>query len=161
MKKLRIKNDSKILVNSAIESSKGEESPPEQMINDVLLQPLDSDGSNETDKDIPRQCQPQNKLREDLQKSFPKLDKSIKTRGLESSNIVHESLWWDHENMQDDHRPPCTYVSEGEEDQELLENLEALDPCGEYDQQPLRRQEPDQRPSQGQLSTQMTAEITQ
>ena len=35
--------------------------------------------------------------------------------------------------MQDDHRPPCTYVSEGEEDQELLENLEALDPCGEYD----------------------------
>ena len=35
--------------------------------------------------------------------------------------------------MQDDHRPQCTYVSEGEEDQELLENLEALDPCGEYD----------------------------
>ena len=52
---------------------------------------------------------------------------------LESSNIAHESLWCDHENMQNDHRPPCTYVSEGEEDQELLENLEALDPCGEYD----------------------------
>ena len=35
--------------------------------------------------------------------------------------------------MQDDHRPPCTYVSESEEDQELLENLEALDPCGDYE----------------------------
>ena len=43
--------------------------------------------------------------------------------GLESPNIVHESLWWDHEDMQNDCRPPCTYVSEGEKEQELLENL--------------------------------------
>ena len=57
----------------------------------------------------------------------------MENRGLDSSNIIHESLWWDHENMQDDHRLQCTYVSEGEEDRELLENLEALDPCGEYD----------------------------
>ena len=35
--------------------------------------------------------------------------------------------------MQDDHRPPWTYVSESEEDQELLENLESLVPCREYD----------------------------
>ena len=35
--------------------------------------------------------------------------------------------------MQDDHRPPCTYVSEGDEERELLENSEALDPCGEYE----------------------------
>ena len=27
----------------------------------------------------------------------------------------------------------CTHVSEGEEDKELLENLKALDPCGEFD----------------------------
>ena len=58
----------------------------------------------------------------------------MENRRLESSNIVHESLWWDHKNMQDDHRPPCTYVSEGDKDRELLENLEALDPCGEYDE---------------------------
>ena len=57
----------------------------------------------------------------------------MENRGLESFNIAHESLWWDHKNMQNDHRPPCIYVSEGEEDQKLLENLEALDPCGEYD----------------------------
>ena len=35
--------------------------------------------------------------------------------------------------MRNDHRAPCTYVSEGEKDQELLWNLEALDPCGKYD----------------------------
>ena len=35
--------------------------------------------------------------------------------------------------MQNDCRPPCTYVSEREGHQEYLENLEALDPCGEYD----------------------------
>ena len=29
--------------------------------------------------------------------------------------------------------PVCTRVSEGEEDEELLKNLEALDPCGEFD----------------------------
>ena len=29
--------------------------------------------------------------------------------------------------------PACTHVSEGEEDEELLKNLEALDPCGEFD----------------------------
>ena len=63
------------------------------MIVDVLPQPLDSEGSNETDEDIPSQCQPQNKLREDLQKSFSKLDKSMENRGLDSFNIVHESLW--------------------------------------------------------------------
>ena len=56
----------------------------------------------------------------------------MENRGLESSNIVHEALWWNHESMQDDHRPPCTYVSEGKEDGELLKNLEALDPYGDY-----------------------------
>ena len=29
--------------------------------------------------------------------------------------------------------PVCTHVSEGKEDEELLENLKALDPCGEFD----------------------------
>ena len=29
--------------------------------------------------------------------------------------------------------PVCTHVSEGEEDEQLLENLNALDPCGEFD----------------------------
>ena len=57
----------------------------------------------------------------------------MENRGLGSPYIGHESLWRDYENIQDDYRPPCTYISEGEDDQELLENLEALDPCGEYD----------------------------
>ena len=79
--------------------NKGKEPPAEQMIVDVLPQSLDSEGTKETDEDIPRQHQPQNKLREDLQKSFSKLDESVENRGLESSNIVHESLWWDHESI--------------------------------------------------------------
>ena len=59
------------LAREGIEASlsaenKGEESPPEYMIIDVLPQPLDSEGSNETDEDILRQHQSQNKLRGDL-----------------------------------------------------------------------------------------------
>ena len=113
--------------------NKGEEIPSEQMIADVLPQPLDSEGSDETDKHISKKHQPKNKLREDLQKSFSKLDKAIENRGLKSPNILHESLWCGHEDMQNDCRPSCTYVYEVEEDHELLENLKALDPCRNYD----------------------------
>ena len=35
--------------------------------------------------------------------------------------------------MKNDCRPPCTYVSIGEEGQDLLVNLEYLDPYGKYD----------------------------
>ena len=50
------------LVREGIEAlpsieNKGEESPPEQMIIDVLPEPLDSERSNETDEDIPRERQ--------------------------------------------------------------------------------------------------------
>ena len=54
--------------------NKGGEIPPEQMIVDILPQPPDSEGSDETDEDISKQHQPKNKLREDLQKFSSRLD---------------------------------------------------------------------------------------
>ena len=70
-----------------------------------------------------------NKIREDLQKSFSQFDKSVMKRGVNSSELGTESMLWDHEGMDDNVQLSCTHVSEGEEDQELLEELEALDPC--------------------------------
>ena len=75
------------------------------------------------------------KMKEDLQKSFWQFDKSVMKRGVNSSELGTESMLWDHEGMDENVQLSCTYVSEGEEDQELLEELEALDPCEEYDDQ--------------------------
>ena len=93
--------------------NKAKVSPPEQMILDILPQPPGSEGSDETNEDTVKQHQPKNKLREDLQKSFSKLDKSIENRGLESSNIVHESRWRDHEDIQNDCRLYAPMSPEG------------------------------------------------
>lgn len=37
-------------------------------------------------------------------------------------------MYWDHEGLE----IPCTHISDGEEDENLLKQLEALDPCSEY-----------------------------
>ena len=66
-------------------------------------------------------------LKKDLQKSFSQFEKSVERKGLDISNINPDSLYWDHEGMDTMSVPVCTHVSEGEEDEELLENLKALD----------------------------------
>ena len=72
-------------------------------------------------------------LRKELQKSFSQFHKSIEERGLNASDIGIESMAWDHEGLEESAYPLCTHVSDGEEDEELLEQLESLDPCEEYD----------------------------
>ena len=72
-------------------------------------------------------------LKKDLQNSFTQFGKSIEKSGLDLSKLNPHSLYWDHEGMDVETYPVCTHVSEGEEDEELLKNLEALDPCGEFD----------------------------
>ena len=72
-------------------------------------------------------------LKRDLQKSFPQFEKSMERKGLDSYMFNSDSLYWDHEGLDAGDYPLCTHVSEGEEDEELLENLKALDPCGEFD----------------------------
>ena len=72
-------------------------------------------------------------LKKDLQKSFSQFEKSIEKKGLNISNINPDSLYWDHEGMDAEDFPIYTHVSEGERDEQLLENLKVLDPCGEFD----------------------------
>ena len=72
-------------------------------------------------------------LKKDLQKSFSQFEKSIEKKGLNISYINPDSLYWDHEVMDTEDLPVCTHVSEGDEDEQLLKNLKALDPCGEFD----------------------------
>ena len=74
-----------------------------------------------------------NKVREDLQKSFSQFDKSVMERRVNSSELGTESMLWDHEGVDDNVKLSCTHVSEGEKDQEFLEELEAPDPCEEYE----------------------------
>ena len=49
------------------------------------------------------------------------------------SGINPDSLYWDHEGMDTEDSLVCIHVSESEEDEQLLENLKALHPCGEFD----------------------------
>ena len=72
-------------------------------------------------------------LKKDLQKSFSHCEKSIEKKRMNISGINPDSLYWYHEGMGTEDLPVCTHVSEGEEDEQLLENLKALDPCGEFD----------------------------
>ena len=72
-------------------------------------------------------------FKEDLQKSFSQFDKSITERRLNMSEGQSESMLWDHEGMDKNLQLTCTHVSKGEEDEELLKELKALDPCEEYD----------------------------
>ena len=97
----------------------------------------DSDNEQDNTSAMPKKATRTdiNKIREDLQKSFSQFDNSVMKRGVNSSELGTESMLWDHEGMDDNVQLSCTHVSEGEEDQELLEKLEALDPCEEYDDQ--------------------------
>ena len=72
-------------------------------------------------------------LKKDLQKSFSPFEKSIEKKGLNISNINPDSLYWDHEGVDAEDLAVCTHVLEGQEDEQLLENLKALEPCGEFD----------------------------
>ena len=72
-------------------------------------------------------------LKKDLKNSFTQFEKSIEKKGLNVSKLNPHSLYWDHKGMDVETYPVCTHVSEGEEHEELLKNLEALDPCGKFD----------------------------
>ena len=98
-------------------------SGPLKTIVDVPPLPVDS-GDKEFDIET---------LKGDLQKSSSQFKKFVERIGLDISNINPHSLDWDHEGMDTENVPVCIHVSEGEEDEELLENLKALDPCGEFD----------------------------
>ena len=71
-------------------------------------------------------------LKEDLQNSFTQSEKSIEKKGLDLSKLNTDSLCWDQEGMDVSTYSVCIHVSEGEEDEELLKNLEALELCGEF-----------------------------
>ena len=58
-------------------------------------------------------------LEKDLQKSFAQFEKSVERKGLDSSIVNSDSLYWDHEGLDARDYPVCTHVSEGEEDEEL------------------------------------------
>ena len=72
-------------------------------------------------------------LKKDLQNSSTQFEKSIEKKLLDLSKLNSHSLYWDHEGMDVETYPICTHVLEGEEDEEMLKNLEALDPCGKFD----------------------------
>ena len=54
-------------------------------------------------------------------------------RRVNSSELGTESMLWDHEGVDDNVKLSSTHVSEWEKDQEFLEELEAPDPCEEYE----------------------------
>ena len=115
------------LFSSGYEEDADNPSGPLKTIVDVPPLPIDSD-ENSSDEEFDMGT-----LKRDLQKSYSQFEKSMERKGLDISNINPDSLYWDHESMDTKNVPVSTHVSEGEEDEEILENLKALDPCGEFD----------------------------
>ena len=88
--------------------------------------PEDSDKSSD-DEEFDMEA-----LKRDLQKSFSQFEKSVEKKGLDISKINPDSLYWNHEGIDTEDLPVCTHVYEGEKGEELLENLKALDPYGQF-----------------------------
>ena len=114
-------------------------SNPREVIMNIPTPFIDSE-EDETEIDTPEIAQNENpkdnnmnQLKEDLRRSFSQFDKSITKRGTDLSEVGTESMMWDHEGMDDDLRPAYTHVSDGEKNEELLEQIRAPDPCEEYD----------------------------
>ena len=119
--------EGRTLFSTESEEDADNPSGPLKTIVDVPLLPIDSD-ENSSDEEFDMET-----LRRNLQKSFSQFEKSVERKGLDISNINTDSLYWDHESITTKNVPVHTYVSDGEEDEELLENLKALDPSVEFD----------------------------
>ncbi|XP_051153829.1 uncharacterized protein LOC127291410 [Leptopilina boulardi] len=117
-------NKEQIMDDFEIEEEKEEEiCDLENVIINIAPQPI---GSTEEESDVKVW-----KVKSGLEKSFQQFDKSMQNRGFDQTNLT---LAWDHEGMDKEFtRPELTHVSEGENDEELLDTLEALDPCQNSD----------------------------
>ncbi|XP_051161523.1 uncharacterized protein LOC127281712 [Leptopilina boulardi] len=127
--------------SSSSESSDQESAevlPPDQAIVTVPPPPPDSEESSESEdeqeKETKTQDNPTDPSDQDdsLQRSIKRFDESLKQRDLNSFEQSNQTLAWDHEGMG---RTPKKriHVSDGESDEDYLQYLESLDPCGEGD----------------------------